>query len=232
MRLRGGSRRSCFPRRAPAPPRKPAGPSPSRTSWPRCGAASPAWNAWAPRSRRAWARRSSRNCPDQPCPVTLLWCLGRLGARVPLYGLANTVVRREAAERWIDALLNRAFAPGRETSDAIFALSQIARYSGDRSRDLPDSLRTRCWLGSSNLVPTNRCSGPSVSTTSSKPHRKTWPWAMRCRSVCGCDTRRISYQGELEHGTRSSTLARAVITGPDTVSHREEPSCSTGKALR
>ena len=32
-------------------------------------------------------------------------------------------------------------APGRETSDAIFALSQLARYSGDRARDLPDSLR-------------------------------------------------------------------------------------------
>ncbi len=35
-------------------------------------------------------------------PSYLLWCLGRLGARVPLYGLANTVVRREAVERWID----------------------------------------------------------------------------------------------------------------------------------
>jgi molecular chaperone DnaK (HSP70) len=70
-----------------------------------------------------------------------LWCLGRLGARVPLFGLANTVVRREAVERWLDVLLDRTFAPGRETSDAIFALSQLARFSGDRARDLPDSLR-------------------------------------------------------------------------------------------
>ncbi|MGC8643065.1 MAG: hypothetical protein ACP5XB_24665, partial [Isosphaeraceae bacterium] len=30
-----------------------------------------------------------------------------------------------------------------ETGDAIFALSQMARYSGDRSRDLHDSLRAR-----------------------------------------------------------------------------------------
>ena len=74
-------------------------------------------------------------------PGYLLWCLGRLGARVPLYGLANTVVRREAVEQWIDFLLTRQYAPGRETSDAIFALSQLARYSGDRARDLPDSLR-------------------------------------------------------------------------------------------
>ena len=66
---------------------------------------------------------------------------GPAGCRVPLYGLANTVVRREAAERRVDALLSRTFAPGRETSDAIFALSQLARSSGDRARDLPEELR-------------------------------------------------------------------------------------------
>jgi hypothetical protein len=74
-------------------------------------------------------------------PVYLLWCLGRLGARVPLYGLANTVVRREAAERWIDLLIRRHCTSARETSDTVFALSQIARYSGDRARDLPDHVR-------------------------------------------------------------------------------------------
>jgi molecular chaperone DnaK (HSP70) len=73
----------------------------------------------------------------------VLWCLGRLGARVPLYGPANTVVRKEAVERWIDVLLNRQYAPGRETGDAIFALAQLARFSGDRARDLPDPLRER-----------------------------------------------------------------------------------------
>jgi hypothetical protein len=71
----------------------------------------------------------------------VLWCLGRLGARVPLYGLANTVVREEAIERWIEAMLGRPYAPGRETADAIFALSQLSRYSGDRARDIPDPLR-------------------------------------------------------------------------------------------
>jgi hypothetical protein len=76
-------------------------------------------------------------------PGFALWCLGRLGARVPLYGPANTVVRRDVVERWIDVLLNRSFAQGREASDAVFALSQMARYSGDRARDVPDSLRER-----------------------------------------------------------------------------------------
>jgi hypothetical protein len=72
-----------------------------------------------------------------------LWCLGRLGARVALYGPANTAVPRETAERWADALLARAFAPGRESADAVFALGQLARVSGDRARDLDPELRER-----------------------------------------------------------------------------------------
>jgi hypothetical protein len=60
-----------------------------------------------------------------------------------LYGPANTVVRSDVVGRWIDVLLNRTFAQGREASDAVFALSQMARYSGDRARDVRDSLRER-----------------------------------------------------------------------------------------
>jgi hypothetical protein len=71
----------------------------------------------------------------------VLWCLGRLGARVPLYGPANTVVRKETAERWTRTLLGRPFAAGRETADAVFALAQLARVAGDRARDLDDPLR-------------------------------------------------------------------------------------------
>jgi hypothetical protein len=73
----------------------------------------------------------------------VLWSLGRLGARVLLYGPANTAVPRETAGRWTLALLERNFAPGRETTDAIFALAQLARVSGDRARDLEEDLRVR-----------------------------------------------------------------------------------------
>jgi hypothetical protein len=69
------------------------------------------------------------------------WCLGRLGARVPLYGPANTVVGKEAAERWTLRLLDHSFAAGRETGDAIFALAQLARVASDRTRDLEEPLR-------------------------------------------------------------------------------------------
>jgi len=70
-----------------------------------------------------------------------LWSIGRLGARTTLYGPANTVVSREAAERWMRHLLTLNGASPRETSELIFALSQIARLSGDRARDLEPGLR-------------------------------------------------------------------------------------------
>jgi hypothetical protein len=72
----------------------------------------------------------------------VLWCLGRLGARVPLYGPANTTVGTETAARWLDSLLARDFASGRESSDAVFALGQLARVSGDRARDIDPELRS------------------------------------------------------------------------------------------
>jgi hypothetical protein len=74
-------------------------------------------------------------------PAYLLWSLGRLGARVPLYGPANTVVSAEKATAWVRLLLDRPFAAGRETTDAIFALAQLARVAGDRARDLDEAIR-------------------------------------------------------------------------------------------
>jgi hypothetical protein len=82
-----------------------------------------------------------KECASPTRGAHLFWCLGRLGARVPLFGPANTVVRKETAERWTRVLLEHAFSAGRETSDAIFALAQLARVANDRARDLDDSLR-------------------------------------------------------------------------------------------
>ena len=132
----------CCPSREPAPPRRPAAPSPSRTSWPRCGGAPPASSDWRPRSRNRLGDALFKECAHASPGAHVLWCLGRLGARVPLYGPANTVVRKETAERWTEAPARAGRSqPGRETGDAIFALAQLARVASDRARDLDDSLR-------------------------------------------------------------------------------------------
>jgi len=67
-----------------------------------------------------------------------MWALGRIGARVPFYGSIDTVVSRETAEEWIQRLLGRGKLEGKEST---FALVQIARRSGDRTRDIDEDLR-------------------------------------------------------------------------------------------
>ncbi len=71
----------------------------------------------------------------------VLWCLGRLGARSLLYGPANTAVTRQTAEDWLETVISREYAAGRETTDAVFALAQLAKITGDRSRDIDADLR-------------------------------------------------------------------------------------------
>ncbi|HVV84939.1 MAG TPA: Hsp70 family protein [Kofleriaceae bacterium] len=69
-----------------------------------------------------------------------LWSLGRLGARAPLYGPLNTVVPASKAAAWLEKLLGWSWP---EPDKLGFALAQLGRRTGDRSRDLDDGLRAR-----------------------------------------------------------------------------------------
>ncbi|QDT37787.1 hsp70 family protein [Stratiformator vulcanicus] len=69
----------------------------------------------------------------------LIWSLGRLAARVPLYGPQNEVVGRSDCERLIEQLLVH-------KSDSRMlesALVQMSRRSGDRFRDVGEKVRDR-----------------------------------------------------------------------------------------
>ncbi|BCQ25212.1 Hsp70 family protein [Caballeronia sp. NK8] len=66
------------------------------------------------------------------------WALGRIGARAPFYGSAHGVVPPEVAVAWLDAILALDW---KKIDPAAFAAVQIARMTGDRSRDLPDEAR-------------------------------------------------------------------------------------------
>ncbi len=74
----------------------------------------------------------------------MIWALGRLGQRVPVYGPLNTVVPGEVAERWLDALLRHA---AREPIGALVVM-QLARRTDDRYRDLSEPRRREAiqWL--------------------------------------------------------------------------------------
>jgi hypothetical protein len=69
-----------------------------------------------------------------------MWALARLGARALLSGPANCVVRREIAAAWVERLLRGEW---RKPETLGFAVVQIARCTGDRTRDLDEELRHR-----------------------------------------------------------------------------------------
>ncbi|HPP46941.1 MAG TPA: molecular chaperone DnaK, partial [Accumulibacter sp.] len=66
------------------------------------------------------------------------WALGRLGARQSLYGSAHQTVPPEVAGKWLDVVLAQDW---KKIEPAAFAATQIARLTGDRTRDLSDDVR-------------------------------------------------------------------------------------------
>jgi molecular chaperone DnaK (HSP70) len=68
------------------------------------------------------------------------WALGRLGARAPLYGSSHKTVAAEQAAAWLALLLDAGLA---RVEGGAFAVAQIARLTGDRTRDLDEAVRER-----------------------------------------------------------------------------------------
>jgi hypothetical protein len=74
-----------------------------------------------------------------------LWALSRLGARIPLYGPLDRLIPNTAAAEWVQSLLALRLAPGEQVGRALV---QLARFTGDRARDVPEELRSQVldWL--------------------------------------------------------------------------------------
>jgi hypothetical protein len=77
---------------------------------------------------RTWTDRDPR-----------LWAaLGRIGARVPAYASVHHVVPPRTAEHWLDHLLREKWD---QLASASQAAVQLSRRTGDRARDVSDSVR-------------------------------------------------------------------------------------------
>ncbi|MGA2245623.1 MAG: Hsp70 family protein [Verrucomicrobiota bacterium] len=68
------------------------------------------------------------------------WALGRLGARVPVYGSSHKTVDPDQAAAWLSLLLDTGL---RQIDGTAFAAAQMARLTGDRTRDLDTEIRAR-----------------------------------------------------------------------------------------
>jgi hypothetical protein len=73
------------------------------------------------------------------------WSLSRFGARIPFYGPLDRVLPSADASRWLNALLDAGLAPEEGPAKSLL---ELARYTGDRERDLPEADRKRLadWL--------------------------------------------------------------------------------------
>ena len=66
--------------------------------------------------------------------ASLLWSIGRLGARTPIYGPLTSVVAASDAGRWLEELI----ANQTDTPELFAAIVQIGALTGDPLRDLDE----------------------------------------------------------------------------------------------
>ncbi|HHJ38169.1 MAG: molecular chaperone DnaK [Methylothermaceae bacteria B42] len=71
-------------------------------------------------------------------PEQSAWALGRIGCRIPFYASSHHVVPKEASQAWLEKLLQLDF---KKKPALGFAAALLARMSGDRVRDIDESLR-------------------------------------------------------------------------------------------
>lgn len=76
--------------------------------------------------------------------AAMIWSLGRLGARVPVYGPLNAVVPADVAGDWAE----RVMALKCEFDTSPLALMELSRRTDDRYRDISPAVRSKVvvWL--------------------------------------------------------------------------------------
>jgi molecular chaperone DnaK (HSP70) len=73
----------------------------------------------------------------EPVRPAILWSLGRIAARVPMYGPLNGLVPPDTAARWMTDIIKIAGAE----KETPLSVMQIARRTDDRYRDLADKAK-------------------------------------------------------------------------------------------
>jgi hypothetical protein len=76
--------------------------------------------------------------PSTPPGGPWSWAMGRLGARVLVYGSDHNTVAPAVAVEWLSQLLKLG-----SHESVLFAIAQLARRTGDRARDIDDATRSK-----------------------------------------------------------------------------------------
>ena len=118
---------------------KPKGPQPEGTDEMVRLAAALEHLSWPEKAELGdWITARLRETAQAGGPWT--WAIGRLGARAPIFGSIHQTVPPEKAGEWAGRLLE---PPVSQVEGSLFALAQLARLTGDRTRDLDEATRAR-----------------------------------------------------------------------------------------
>jgi molecular chaperone DnaK (HSP70) len=88
-------------------------------------------------ARASFGEKMLARIRKEPDDAICLWSLGRLGARIPLYGPLHSVVSADTAGEWLTALLD---LPSM-TTPTQSAIVMLARCTDDPSRDVDHRIR-------------------------------------------------------------------------------------------
>ena len=126
---------------APGVPRADKGKGPAPEGFDEMARAAASLEHISPGSKEefgGWVAERLSNTEHAPGPWP--WVLGRLGARAPVHGSGHKTVGAAEAAAWLELLLGRGLG---QVDGAAFAAVQLARLTGDRTRDLEEDLRLR-----------------------------------------------------------------------------------------
>ena len=70
----------------------------------------------------------------------LCWALGRIGGRIPITGSLDKVVPPSTVDGWLTSLLETSWDGGEKTA---LPIAQLGRRTGDRARDIDESVREK-----------------------------------------------------------------------------------------
>ena len=73
-------------------------------------------------------------------PSQTWWAIGRIGARVPFHGSSHNVISADTACIWLKQMLSEDW---KKSPHVGFATTLVARMSGDRARDIDETMRLK-----------------------------------------------------------------------------------------
>ncbi len=104
------------------------------------------------KDKAAWGRRLLSELNTRPPTPQHFWALSRIGARTLLYGPADRIVAPDEVSRWIESVLEM---DGSFAKPIASALAQMARKTGDRTRDLDQETvrKIEKWMENAGVRP-------------------------------------------------------------------------------